>query len=70
MENAWKVSECIWRIRRKYLSVYGENGKLGLFVVHKIISEYAESIKTYSENTRKESMHTWSRRKETLNVFS
>jgi hypothetical protein len=43
---------------------------LGLFAVNKIISEYAESILTYSANTRKESMRTWSRRKETLDVFS
>ncbi len=44
MENARKVSNRIRRKRGKYLSVYGENCKLGLFAVHKIISEYAESI--------------------------
>ena len=44
LENARKVSERIRRIRGKYLSVYGEHGKLGLFAVHKIVSEYAESI--------------------------
>ncbi len=38
------VSKRIRKFRRKYLCVYGENGKLGLFAVHKIISEYAESI--------------------------
>jgi hypothetical protein len=70
MENALKVSKRIRRIRRKYLSVYGEHGKLGLFAVHKIVSEYGESIQTYSENTWKESMRTWRRRKETLGVFS
>jgi hypothetical protein len=46
--------------------LYGEHGKLGLFSEHKIVSEYAESIQTYSENTRKESMRTWRRHKETL----
>ncbi len=70
MENTRKVSKRITRICRKYLSVYGENGKLGLFAVNKIISEYAESILTYLENTRKESMRTWGRRKETLDIFS
>jgi hypothetical protein len=44
MENARKVSKRIRRIRGKYLSIYGEHGKLGLFEVHKIVSEYAESI--------------------------
>ncbi len=44
MENARKVSKRIRRIRGKYLCVYGENGKLGLFAVHKIISEYEEII--------------------------
>jgi hypothetical protein len=38
MENARKVSKHIRRIRRKYLSVYGEYGKLGLFAVHKFVS--------------------------------
>ncbi len=70
MENARKVSKRIRRIREKYLCLYGEHGKLGLVAVHKIVSEYAESIQTYSENTRKESMCTWRRRKETLGVFS
>jgi hypothetical protein len=44
MENARKVSKRIQRICRKYLSVYGEYGKLGLSAVHKIVSEYAGSI--------------------------
>jgi hypothetical protein len=44
MENARKVSKRIRRIRGKYLNVYGEHGELGLFAVHKIVSEYAESI--------------------------
>jgi hypothetical protein len=52
------------------LSVYGKYGILGLFVVHQIVSECAASIKTHSENTRKEFMRTWRRRKETLGVFS
>jgi hypothetical protein len=55
MENARKVTKHIQRIG-KHLNVYGEYGKLGLFAVHKIVFEYAESIKTYSENKRKESM--------------
>jgi hypothetical protein len=29
MENARKVSRCIRRVRGKYLSLYGEHGKLG-----------------------------------------
>ncbi len=44
MENAWKVSKHIRRISGKYLSLYGEYDKLGLFAIHKIVSEYAESI--------------------------
>ncbi len=44
-KNAQKVSNRSRRIRGKYLSEYGEHGKLGLFAVHKIVSEYAESIK-------------------------
>ncbi len=44
MGNARKVSKRIWRLRRKFLSVYGEYGNLGLFAVHKIVSECAESI--------------------------
>ncbi len=43
-ENARKVSKQIRRIRRKYLSLYEEYGKLGLFAVHKIVSVCAESI--------------------------
>jgi hypothetical protein len=70
MGNAWKVSKRIRRLRRKYLSVYGEYGNLGLFAVHKIVSECPESIQTHSENTRKEFMRPWRRRKETLGVFS
>jgi hypothetical protein len=70
MGNASKVSKRIRRLRRKYLSVYGEYGNLGLFVVNKIVSECAESIQTHSENTRKEFMRPWRRRKETLGVFS
>ncbi len=65
-ESAQKVSKRIQRIRGKYLSVYREHGKLGLYAVHKIVSDYAESIKTYSENEGKESLRTWRRRKETL----
>ncbi len=38
-----KVSKRSRRICGKYLSVYGEHGKLGLFAVHKIVFEYAES---------------------------
>ncbi len=53
-----------------HLRVFGEYGKLGLFAVHKIVSKYAESIRTYSENTPKVSKRTWRRRKETLGVFS
>jgi hypothetical protein len=70
MGNAWKVSKRIQRLRRKYLSGYGEYCNLGLFAVHKIVSECAESIQTHSENTRKEFMRPWRRRKETLSVFS
>ncbi len=44
MENARKVSKHTRRLRGKFLCVYGENGKLGFFAVHKIISKYAESI--------------------------
>jgi hypothetical protein len=70
MENARKVSKGIQRIRGKYLCVYGEHDKLELFAVHKIVSEYVEGIQTYSKKTRKESMRTWRRLKETLGVFS
>ncbi len=69
-ENAQKVSKRIRRIHGKYLSLYGEQGKLGLFEVHKIVSDYAESIETYSENAGKESLRIWRRRKETLGVLS
>jgi hypothetical protein len=57
-ETAQKVSKHIRRIRRKYLSVDEECGKLGLFAVHKIVSdgkylnvfgEYAETIYAYME---------------------
>jgi hypothetical protein len=44
MENARKASKRIRRTCGKYLSVYGEYGKLGLFAAHKIVSKYAESI--------------------------
>ncbi len=44
-ENAQKVSNRSRRIRGKYLSVYGEHGKLGLFAVHKIVSEYRKVFK-------------------------
>ncbi len=44
MENVREVSKHIRRIRKKYLSVDGEYGKLGLFTVHKIVSVCAESI--------------------------
>ncbi len=43
-ETARRVSKHIRRVRRKHLSVEGEYGKLGLFAVHKIVSECAESI--------------------------
>jgi hypothetical protein len=43
-ETARKVSKHIRRIRRKYLSVDGEYGRLELFTVHKIVSVCAESI--------------------------
>jgi hypothetical protein len=39
-----KVSKRIQRMRGKYLSVYGEHDKLGLFAIHEIVFEYAESI--------------------------
>ena len=58
MENVRKVSKRIRRIRGKYLSVYGEHGKLGLFAVHKIVSDYAKSIYMYLENALKESLRT------------
>ncbi len=45
MENARKVSKRIRRIRGKYLRICGEYVKLGIFAVHKIVSEYAENIK-------------------------
>jgi hypothetical protein len=46
---------CLWRIRKKYLAVFGEHEarieaymkikiKLGSFAVNKIVSEYVESI--------------------------
>ena len=41
-----------------YLSVDGEYGKLGLFAVHKIVSDYAKSIYMYLENALKESLRT------------
>jgi hypothetical protein len=44
MGNARKVSKRIRILRRKYLSVHGEYGNLGLFTVYKIVSECAESI--------------------------
>ena len=57
-ENAQKVSKRSRRIRGKYLSVYGEHGILGLFAVHKIVSDYAKSIYMYLENALKESLRT------------
>jgi hypothetical protein len=44
-ENAQKVSKRSRRIRGKDLSVFGEHGKLGLFAVHKIVSEQGITIK-------------------------
>jgi hypothetical protein len=44
-ETARKVSKHIRRICRKYLSVDGEYGKLGLFAVHKIVSVCAKVFK-------------------------
>jgi hypothetical protein len=51
----WKVFKCLWKKRGKYLAVFGEYAesieaymkktmKLGLFAVHSIVPEYAESI--------------------------
>ncbi len=62
MENALKVSKRIRRICRKYLSVYGENGKLGLFTNHlrirgkylKVFREYAERIFAHMEKTQRD----------------
>jgi len=54
MEKAQKVSTCI----RIICGAYGYMAKLGLFAIHKIVSEFAEINKTYSENTGKESMRT------------
>jgi hypothetical protein len=43
MENARKVSKRIQRIRGKYLSIYGENGKLGIRGKYlNVFREYAE----------------------------
>ncbi len=64
MENARKVSKHIRRIRGKYLSVYGEYGKLGFFAVHKIFKyaerfevfgEYAEGIYVYIKKKQRDS---------------
>jgi hypothetical protein len=43
---------------------------LGLFVVLKTVSEYAESMYTYSENMQKGSKRSWRGHKETVGVFS
>ncbi len=48
----------------------GDMGNLGLCAIHKIVPEFAEINKTYSENTRKESMRTWRRHKEPPVVFT
>jgi hypothetical protein len=73
MENAWKVhvSKCIWRLRRKYLSVYGEFGILGLFAVHEIVSKTRKEVKHIRRICRKNLCvpHTWGRRKETQRIL-
>jgi hypothetical protein len=48
-----KVFKHLWS---KYSREYREYGNLGLYSVSKIVSDYAQSIQTYSENTQKESM--------------
>jgi hypothetical protein len=39
------------RKKGKCLSVYGEYGNLGLFAVHRVVSEYAERIYAHMERT-------------------
>ncbi len=62
MENARKISKRIWRICGKYLSVYGEYGKLGFVCGTQnqlrirgkdlnVFGEYAERIYAYMEKT-------------------
>ncbi len=53
MEDEWKASKLIRRIRRKYLSVYGEYGKLVLFRYTKL-SPIMRKVFEH-ENTWKES---------------
>jgi hypothetical protein len=56
MENARKVSKRIQRIRGKYLSVYGENGKLGIRGKYlNVFREYAEIISAYMEMVQRDS---------------
>ncbi len=56
LENVRTVPKRIRRICGKYLSVHGDYGNLGLFAVHKIVSEYAERIYAYTEKTQRD---TW-----------
>jgi hypothetical protein len=70
MENTWKVFSHIRRIREKYLSVLKNTTKLRLLEGHKIVSEYAESIETYSENKQKVLKHIWIKRQKNLGIFS
>ncbi len=76
-----KVFKRPWRMRgkylsvfgeypKKYLSLYGERSKFRVVFETKIVPKYAESILTYSEIRRKESMRTWRWRKEKLLVYS
>jgi hypothetical protein len=52
------------------MGAYGDMANLGLCAIHKIVREFAEINKTYSENTRKESLRTRIRHKEPPAVFT
>jgi hypothetical protein len=64
------VSKRIRRTRRKYLRVHGEYGEFLVFGGTQSCLQICGKYLTYSENTRKESMRTWRKSKETLGVFS
>jgi hypothetical protein len=72
MENALKVTKRFKRICKNYLNLYGEYGKFRVVCCTqnrlRIRRNYLNVFVEYME--RIYTMRTWSRRKETLGVFS
>jgi len=49
-ENTPKLLNRVRNLHQNSLSAHGDYGKLGFFYLYKLVSEYARSIQTYSEN--------------------